>query len=118
MLKNIERLLKRTEKCSYGLTTTFLGLKPYKRYWKNGVYQRLNILNIMVKKHSVVLLICLILWEMICSRIGKENIKYIDEEEIGKYVDNIMEDYLPKKWHNFNNEILLKICILNYLKEY
>ena len=49
------------------------------------------------KKHSVVLLICLILWEMIYSRIGKENIKYIDEEEIGKYVDNIMEDYLPKK---------------------
>ena len=49
------------------------------------------------KKHSVVLLICLILWEMIYSRIGKENIKYIDEEEIGKNVDNIMEDYLPKK---------------------
>jgi hypothetical protein len=49
------------------------------------------------KKHSVVLLICLILWEMIYSRIGKENIKYIDEEDIMKYVDNIMKDYLPKK---------------------
>jgi hypothetical protein len=34
---------------------------------------------------------------MIYSRIGKENIKYIDEEDIMKYVDNIMKDYLPKK---------------------
>ena len=51
----------------------------------------------MVKQHSVVILICLIIWEMIYSRIGKENIKYIDEDEIGKDVDNIMKDYLPKK---------------------
>ena len=49
------------------------------------------------KKHSVVLLICLILWEMIYSKIGKANIKYIDEDEIMKYVDDVMEDYLPKK---------------------
>ena len=49
------------------------------------------------KKYSAVLLICLILWEMIYSRIGKENIKYIDEQDIGKYVDTIMEEYLPKK---------------------
>ena len=37
---------------------------------------------------------------MIYSRIGKENIKYIDEDDIMKYVDTIMEEYLPKKWYD------------------
>ena len=49
------------------------------------------------KKYSVVLLICLILWEMIYEKIGKENVKYIDEDYIMKYVDTIMDDYLPKE---------------------
>ena len=48
------------------------------------------------KKYSVVLLICLILWEMIYLKIGKENIKYIDEDYIMKFVDNIMNEYLPE----------------------
>ena len=47
------------------------------------------------KKYSVVLLICLILWEMNYARIGKGNIKYIDENDIMKYVDTIIEEYLP-----------------------
>ena len=49
------------------------------------------------KKHSVVLLVRLILWEMIYSKIGKDNVKYIDKSDIMKYVDNVLEDYLPKK---------------------
>ena len=47
------------------------------------------------KKYSVVLLIILIIWEMIYYKIGKEHYKYIDENDIMKYVDNIMEEYLP-----------------------
>lgn len=49
------------------------------------------------KKNSVVLLISLILWEKIYSKIGKENAKYIDEDDIVKYLDTDMEDYLLKK---------------------
>ena len=48
------------------------------------------------KKYSVVLLISLTLWEMVYFKIGKENIKYIDKDDIGKYVDNIMKEYLPE----------------------
>ena len=33
---------------------------------------------------------------MVYSKIGKENIKYIDEDDIGKYVDNIMNEYLSE----------------------
>jgi hypothetical protein len=46
-----------------------------------------------------------------------------------KYVDNIMKDYLPKKWYYFNNMFIkFMFCIiffdnlnskkLNYLKKY
>ena len=56
----------------------------------------MHIFNITAKKHSVVLLISLTLWEMVYLKIGKENIKYIDEDDIGKYVDNIMNEYLPE----------------------
>ena len=48
------------------------------------------------KKYSVVLLINLIVWEMVYYKIGKENIKYIDVDDIGKYADNIMNEYLPE----------------------
>ena len=34
------------------------------------------------------------------SIIGKDNIKYIDEDDIGKYVDYIFEDILPD--YSFN----------------
>ena len=34
---------------------------------------------------------------MIYLKIGKENLKYINEEDIIKYVDLIMEEYLPKE---------------------
>ena len=47
-------------------------------------------------KYSVVLLINLIVWEMVYYKIGKENIKYIDVDDIGKYVDNTMNEYLPE----------------------
>ena len=43
---------------------------------------------------------------MIYEKIGKENIKYIDEDDIMKYVDNIMNGYLPKTKHNPNNSII------------
>ena len=43
------------------------------------------------KEYSVVLLICLIVWDMVYLRIGQENIKYINEDDIMKYVDTIME---------------------------
>ena len=33
---------------------------------------------------------------MIYLKIGQENIKYIDKDDIGKYVDNIMNEYLPE----------------------
>ena len=34
------------------------------------------------------------------SIIGKDNIKYIDEDDIGKYVDYIFEDILPDYYFN------------------
>ena len=49
------------------------------------------------KKYSVVLLICLVLWEMVYLKIGKEHMKYIDEDDIMKYVEPVMEEYLPKR---------------------
>ena len=36
------------------------------------------------------------MWEMVYERIGKENIEYIDEADITKYVDAIIDEYLPK----------------------
>ena len=32
------------------------------------------------------------------KKIGKENIKYIDETMIMKYVNIIMDEYLPKNY--------------------
>ena len=44
-------------------------------------------------------LICFF-WEYIYSRIGRDNIKYIDEDDIGKHVDYIFEDILPDYYFN------------------
>ena len=46
-------------------------------------------------KYKVCLLVNLYFWEHIYSRIGKDNIKYIDIGDIDKYVDYIFEDILP-----------------------
>ena len=58
---------------------------------------KMHTLNITVK-HSGVLLVCLILRETIYAKTGKEKKnKYIDEDYIMKYVDTIMDGYLPKE---------------------
>ena len=49
---------------------------------------------------------------MIYSRIGKEHIKYIDKDDIMKYVDTIMEEYLPKK-----NNMMLNNTYINTTKQ-
>ena len=38
-------------------------------------------------KYKVCLLVNLFFWEYIYSKIGKDNIKYIDKDDIDKYVD-------------------------------
>ena len=46
-------------------------------------------------KYTVCLLVNLFFREYMHSMIGKDNIKYIDEDDIGKYVDYIFGDILP-----------------------
>ena len=51
-------------------------------------------------KYKVCLLVNLYFWEHIYSRIGKDNIKYIDIGDIDKHVDYIFEDILPDFYFN------------------
>ena len=51
-------------------------------------------------KYTVCLLVILFFWGYIYSLLGKDNIKYIDEDDIGKYVDYIFEDILPDYYFN------------------
>ena len=51
-------------------------------------------------KYKVCLFVNLFFWEYIYSIIGKDNIKYLDEDDIGKYVDYIFEDILPDYYFN------------------
>ena len=51
-------------------------------------------------KYKVCLLVNLFFGEYIYSTIGKDNINYIDEDDIDKYVDYIFEDILPDYYFN------------------
>ena len=51
-------------------------------------------------KYKVCLLLYLFFWEYIYLIIGNNNIKYIDKDDIYKYVDYIFEDLLPDHYFN------------------
>ena len=51
-------------------------------------------------KFNIGLLSSLFFWEYIYAIIGKDNIKFIDIDDIDEYVDYIFEDLLPD--YHFN----------------
>ena len=59
-----------------------------------------SILYYYSTKNKLCLLINLFFWEYIYAIIGKENIKYIDIDDIDKYVDYIFEGILPDYYFN------------------